>query len=30
MDYSAFININILSEEAKKELGTFYEFPILN
>jgi len=28
MDYSAFININDLSDEAKKELEVFYEFLI--
>jgi len=26
MDQSAFINLNILREEAKRELETFYEF----
>jgi len=26
MDYSAFINMNLLSEEAKKELKSFYEY----
>lgn len=26
MEYSAFINIDLLSQEARKELETFYEF----
>ena len=28
MEYSAFINLNSLSEEAKKELKIFYEYLI--
>jgi hypothetical protein len=26
MEYSAFINIDLLSQEARKELETFYEY----
>ena len=28
MDYSAYINLNSLTEEARKELESFYEFLI--